>query len=182
MKHPVTILATIALAACGGKAASPPTTPGEPDHAVHDAAAPAGVAATTEPPASREQPAAPSAASPQDPEAELLAAETAAWQTARPIFDKACASCHTSAGNKASKKKLGHFSFDAYPLGGHHTATIGFTIREVLGLTGDKPTMPYDKPGSVQGDDLATIKAWTDAWEAAERGGAHPAAAGDHHH
>ena len=61
-----------------------------------------------------------------------------------------------------------------YPLGGHHTATIGFTIRDVLGISGKKATMPYDKPGSVQGDDLAAIKAWTDAWEAADKGGAHP--------
>jgi hypothetical protein len=40
--------------------------------------------------------------------------------------------------------------------------------------------MPYDKPGSVKGDDLAKIKAWTDAWEAAEKGGAHPAHADGH--
>lgn len=116
-----------------------------------------------------------------DAKAEALAAETAAWTTAKPVFDKACAACHTSGGKKAAKKKLDHFSFDSYPLGGHHTATIGFTIRDVLGISGKKPTMPYGTPGSVKGDDLAKVKAWTDAWEAAEKAGAHPAAP-EHHH
>ena len=112
-----------------------------------------------------------------------LAAETNVWNTAKPIFDRACSSCHTTAGKKASKKKLDHFNFDLYPPGGHHAATIGFTIRDVLGISGKKPTMPDDKPGSVKGDDLATIKAWTDAWEAAEKAGAHPPAPKhDHSH
>ncbi|MEO8548515.1 MAG: hypothetical protein ABI678_01010 [Kofleriaceae bacterium] len=95
------------------------------------------------------------------------------------MFDKACASCHTKAGKKSAKKKLDHFDMDTYPPGGHHTGTIGFTIRDVLGISAKKPTMPYDKPGSVKGDDLATIKAWTDAWETAEKGGAHPPVAPD---
>lgn len=113
--------------------------------------------------------------------AELLAAEQAAWDRAKPVFAKACASCHTSAGKKATKKKLRHFNFDSYPPTGHHAATIGFTIRKVLGLSGKKATMPPGKPGSVQGDDLAKIQAWIDAWEAAERAGAHPPAAEPHH-
>jgi hypothetical protein len=33
----------------------------------------------------------------------------------------------------------------------------------------------------VKGDELAAMAAWTEAWEAADKGGAHPAAA-DHHH
>jgi hypothetical protein len=41
--------------------------------------------------------------------------------------------------------------------------------------------MPFDKPGSVHGDDLAKIKAWADAWEAAEKAGAHPPAGEGHH-
>ena len=62
---------------------------------------------------------------------------------------------------------------DAYPFGGHHTKTIGFTIRDVLGISGKKPTMPYDKPGSVVGDDLASVSAWTDAREATDKRGNH---------
>jgi hypothetical protein len=53
-----------------------------------------------------------------------------------------------------------HFDMDRYPFGRHHTATIGFTIRDV---------------------ELAAIKAWTDAWEVAKKGGAHPAEEGHHH-
>ena len=117
-----------------------------------------------------------------DSKADLLAAETRAWNAAKPVLDSACARCHTTAGKKASKKTLNHFNFDSYPPGGHHAATIGFTVRDVLGISGKKPTMPSDKPGSVTGEDLRKIKAWTDAWEAAEKGGAHPTTQHDHHH
>jgi len=180
-KHLITLFAGLAFAACGSKSPSKPTTPieAEHDHHEHDhEAAGSATAPAPEAPKEAEQPAEPPK---PDPKLALLASETAAWETAKPVFEKACAACHTTAGKKASKKKLDHFNFDSYPLGGHHTATIGITIREVLGVSGEKPTMPYDKPGSVKGDDLAKIKAWTDAWEAAEKGGAHPAA-GDHHH
>jgi hypothetical protein len=188
-KHLITFLAAAAFAACGSKQPPAPTTPAEPahEHADGDADHPheehdhagSGSAATTEPEKPVEQ--APPA---KDPKVELMAAEAAAWDTAKPVLEKACASCHTAAGKKSAKKKLDHFNMDTYPLGGHHTATIGFTIREVLGIGGKKPTMPYDKPGSVKGDDLAKIEAWTDAWEAAEKGGAHPAVAhhDDHDH
>jgi mono/diheme cytochrome c family protein len=117
----------------------------------------------------------------QEDHAALLAREVAAWKAAQPVFTASCATCHSKDGKKATKKKLDHFTLDSYPPGGHHTATIGFTIRDVLGISGKKPTMPYNKPGAVQGDDLAAIKAWTDAWEAAEKAGAHPPVA-DHHH
>jgi hypothetical protein len=106
-----------------------------------------------------------------------LAEELRAWEAAKPVFEKACARCHTSTGKDTGKKKLAHFDMDAYPFGGHHAGTIGPEIREVLGLTGAKPTMPDDTPGSVTGDDLAKIKAWADAWDAADKAGAHPAAA-----
>ena len=181
-KYMIPLLAAIAVAACGStpSAASttPPATipspaPDTPPHGHDHETAGGAVAVPQSPSKEPEKPVEPSPAA-ADPKADLLAAETAAWATARPVLEKTCAACHTSAGKKATKKKLGHFSFDSYPPSGHHTSTIGFTIRDVLGLSGKKPTMPYDKPGSVQGDDLAKIKAWTDAWEAATKGGAHP--------
>lgn len=184
-KHLTTLFAGLAFAACGSKTPSTPTTPTEVEHDHHDhdhEAAGSATAPTPDAPKEAERPAEPpTEALKPDPKAELLASETAAWEIAKPVFEKACATCHTTAGKKASKKKLDHFNVDSYPPGGHHTATVGFTIRDVLGISGKKATMPYDKPGSVKGDDLAKIKAWTDAWEAAEKGGAHPAA-GDHHH
>jgi hypothetical protein len=176
-RHLVTLLATAALAACGSKSSSTPTTPAEPAHdpADHDPAGSDSAAATPEPtPTAPEKPADPPEPDPAKLKAELLASETAAWETAKPAFETACASCHTKSGKKAAKKKLDHFDMTTYPLGGHHTATIGITIRDVLGISGKKATMPFNKPGSVQGDELAKIKAWTDAWEAAENGGAHP--------
>jgi mono/diheme cytochrome c family protein len=101
------------------------------------------------------------------------ASEAAAWKTAKPAFDKYCAGCHTQGAKAATKKKLSHFDMTSYPPGGHHAQTIGVTIRDVLGLSGKKPRMPQDRPGIVTGDDLAAIKAWTEAWDAAEKAGAH---------
>lgn len=180
-----TLLLAAALAACGSASPDSKTTPSTPEvSAPPTAPLPGPQSETVEPakpveppPAEPEKPEAPK----PDPKAALLAAETSAWETARPVFSKYCATCHTKEGKKASKKKLDHFELDTYPIGGHHTATIGFTIREVLGLSGKKATMPYDKPGSVKGDELAAIKAWTDAWEAAEKAEAHPHVEGHHH-
>ena len=186
-KHLIPLFVAVAVAACGSASSPAATTPAPPAPApegpthAHDHDATGSVVPAPEaPPKEPEKAAEPSPAA-TDPKADLLAMETSAWESARPIFDKACATCHTIAGKKATKKKLDHFKLDSYPPGGHHTSTIGFTIRDVLGLSGKKPTMPYDKPGSVEGDDLAKIKAWADAWEAAERAGAH-SAAGEHHH
>jgi mono/diheme cytochrome c family protein len=105
-----------------------------------------------------------------------LAAETKAWKAAQPVFEKYCAHCHTDGGAKATKKKLNRFNFTSYPPIGTRAKTIGITVREVLGLSGGKPKMPADKPGSVAGEELAQIKAWADAWEAADKAGAHGAA------
>lgn len=178
-RHLITFFVASVLAACGSKAPAPSMV-AEPEHAEPHDVAVGSSAVTTAPPQETHQPTEPPP--PADPKAELLAAETSAWETAKPVFEKACATCHSSAGRKASKKKLDHFNLDSYPPGGHHTSTIGFTIRDVLGISGKKPTMPYDKPGSVQGEELAKVKAWTDAWEAAEKGGAHAAATDHEHH
>ena len=176
MKH-LSLLFACVLAACGSKGSSPPTTPAEPHDHDHGAGSGSAVATPDPVPTDTPKPVEPTGPDPAKVKADLLAAERAAWDTARPVFDKSCATCHTKAGKKSAKKKLDHFDMDTYPPGGHHTATIGFTISEVLGLTGKKPTMPFDKPGSVKDDDLAKIKAWTEAWQASEKGGAHPVAA-----
>jgi len=181
---------TAALVACGAKPPTPAapsadsattTSHDAPSHDTSDARMPD----SRSPAAGLPEPADPAgphpAAAELDPKIALLTAETSAWEAARPVVMAHCAACHTRTGKKAAKKKLAHFALDTYPLGGHHTRTIGFTIREVVGLTGKKPTMPYDEPGAVQGEELATIKAWTDAWEAAETAGAHsPSPAGEH--
>jgi mono/diheme cytochrome c family protein len=169
----VTLAVAAALAACGSKSPPPATPATEPAPVAEKPAEPSEPAKTE--PAKPEPPKA-------DPKAELLAAETAAWDKAKPVFTQYCAVCHTKDGKKAAKKKLDHFDLGTYPPGGHHTATIGFTIRDVLGISGKKPTMPFDKPGSVKGDDLAAIKAWTDTWEAAEKGGAHAGGTHEEHH
>jgi hypothetical protein len=117
-----------------------------------------------------------------DKTAALLADERAAYDHAKPAFDKHCASCHVKGAKQATKKKLDHFEMSAYPFGGHHAGTLGPTIRKVLAIDGGKPTMPYGKPGTVTGDDLAAIAAWAKAWDAAQAGGAHAAAPHDHAH
>jgi hypothetical protein len=118
-----------------------------------------------------------------DPKADALAAERAAYDKAKPVFEKWCAKCHTQGAKNATAKKLDHFDMTTYPFGGHHSAKMGPTIKQVLGLAGKKATMPFDKKGAVQGDELTTIAAWADAWEAAEKAGAHgPHAEHEHEH
>jgi hypothetical protein len=108
--------------------------------------------------------------------ADLLAAETAAYDKAKPVLATYCASCHTKSGKKASAKKLGHFDMTTYPFGGEHAKSIGNEIRVVLAIDGaKKPSMPEGKPGSMKADDVATIKAWTEAWRAAGAAGIHAA-------
>ncbi|MGE5183941.1 MAG: hypothetical protein ACM31C_17845 [Acidobacteriota bacterium] len=117
-----------------------------------------------------------------DKKASLLADERAAFEKARPAFDRYCAGCHTRGGKHATAKKLDHFEMTSYPFGGHHAGTLGPTIRKVLAIGGGKPTMPDSKPGLVKGDDLAAIAAWTRAWDAAQAGGAHPPVPHHDHH
>lgn len=162
------LLLTIAIAACGSKS-TPPATPTPPPAETSPAATPAAMTEQPKQP-DADKPAPPKA----DAKADALAAETAAYEKAKPVFEKYCSTCHSKAGKKSAKKKLDHFSIDSYPFGGEHTAFIGNHIRDVLGLSGKKATMPDDKPGSVKGDDLALVKAWADAWDAAEGAGAHP--------
>jgi len=158
-----------AIAACGGggggggpskpAAPAPPTTPAQPE---------------------------PSKPDPAEPKADLLAAELAAYEKAKPVFEASCARCHTKGGKLSTEKKRGHFDMTAYPFGGHHATEIAAQIRKSLGMTGDKPTMPFDKKGSVKGDDLALIAAWADAFDAAQAAGAHEgrgdSAHGGHEH
>jgi hypothetical protein len=179
MKTSCSILLIAALASCGG-GSSPPTTPVEPD--------PDPVTRTTPDAGAPDQPdvpIAPDAAPTPDPaqvKADLLAAETAAYEAAKPVLTKYCASCHDKAGKSASSKKLGHFNMTTYPFGGHHAGEMAATMREVLGIDGSKPTMPKNKPGAVKGDELALIAAWADAFEASHEGGAHEGMPGHEGH
>lgn len=124
------------------------------------------------PPPAPTEPAAP-APEPVDPKVQLLAAETAAYDAAKPVFETFCAGCHTTGGKKAKRGMLKHFDMTTYPFAGKDGNAKG--IAEVLGLDGaHKPSMPPGKAaGTVKGDDLALIKAWVDANEAAHAGGAH---------
>lgn len=102
--------------------------------------------------------------------------EQEAYQRARPVFERYCASCHTSSGGK--RAALRHFTMDGYPFGGHHAAQISATIREVLGASGQPATMPKDRPGAVQSEELRAILDWADAFDRAHAAGNHD----EHHH
>jgi hypothetical protein len=95
--------------------------------------------------------------------------ELAAFERAKPAFERHCFQCHTKAGKESKPKALAHITMDGYPFGGHHADEAGAVVRKVLGATGGKPTMPSDEPGTVTGDDLTRILAWTDAYDAAKR-------------
>ena len=94
-------------------------------------------------------------------------AELAAFERAKPAFERHCFRCHTTAGKKSKPKALAHLAMDGYPFGGHHADEAGAVVRKVLGAGGGKATMPSDAPGVVTGEDLAGILAWADAYEAA---------------
>jgi hypothetical protein len=161
------LLAILLIAACGHKSTGGTTPPGDDTTGDDVAPAPdAGVAAVAAPDADM-------GPTPEQVHADLLASETSAYESAKPVFDKFCGSCHSDGGKKKSAKKLAHFNVTTYPFGGEHVATMSTEIRHVLGVDGAKPTMPADKKGAVKGDDLALITAWADAWDAADQGGAH---------
>ena len=155
----------LALVACGGGPPKPPVEPTKPVDPV-----PMREATTPTEPAEPKP----------DPKAELLAAETAAYEKAKPVFTKWCAKCHEKGNKLATQKKLDHFDMTKYPFGGHHAMEISKEIREALAIGGGKPTMPADKKGAVKGEELEAIKAWADAFEAAHAGGAHQGGAHDH--
>jgi mono/diheme cytochrome c family protein len=171
------------FAACGsGSSSTPPTTP-TPDPDTTASPEPPGDGHTDhthqEPPTT-DVPAEPTPPEP-DPaqvKADLLAAEMAAFEKAKPVFDKNCSSCHVMGGRGAKRSTLEHFNMTKYPFGGHHAGEVAASIRKSLGLTGGKATMPKNKPGLVQGDDLAAIAAWADAFDASMAGGAHEGMAG----
>ena len=109
--------------------------------------------------------------------------ERAAFEAAKPVFERHCFRCHTKHGRKAKAKSLAHMTMDRYPFGGHHAAEAGAVIRRVLGAGPDKkePTMPSDDAGAVAGDDLAKILAWADAFDRAHPP-TKPSAPTPHHH
>lgn len=91
--------------------------------------------------------------------------EKAAFDAAKPAFEKHCFRCHTTSGKKAKRKTLDHLTMDSYPFGGHHANDVASSIRRTLGIAPNKkkPTMPKDEPGAVVGDDLERISAWADS-------------------
>ncbi len=97
--------------------------------------------------------------------------ETAAFEVARPVFERHCFRCHTRAGQKSKHKALDHLAMDRYPFGGHHADEAGAAVREVLGADAHgKPTMPSDDRGAVRGDDLAKLLAWAATFDRANAG------------
>ena len=186
--HRLALSLSLAIfAACGsGSSSTPRTTPTpDPDTTASPATADDGhTDHTHQDPPTTDAPSEPAQPAPPDPaqvKAELLAAEMAAFARAKPVFDKNCSSCHVMGGKGAKRKTLEHFNMTKYPFGGHHAGEITASIRKSLGLTGGKATMPKKKPGSVQGDDLAVIAAWADAFDASMAGGAHAGMAGHDH-
>ncbi len=169
----------LVVAACGGGSSKPSSTTLAPADPVpmtepvvaSEAVQPIEAAEPAKPP----EPAAPD---PMKVKAELLAIETAAFEKAKPVFDKWCAKCHSKDGKATSPKKRKDFDMTAYPFAGADAMKIGEEVREVLGLTGKKPTMPFDKKGAVKGEELELVKAWSEAFDASHKGGAHAGHAG----
>ncbi|MBA2540151.1 MAG: hypothetical protein H0V17_10990 [Deltaproteobacteria bacterium] len=171
------IIVAILAAACGSGSSKPTTPVANPDPVpMVEPAPPKDDPTATAPPIEPE----PAKPDPAKVKAELLAAETSAYEKAKPVFEANCARCHTKSGKTSTQKKRDHFDMTTYPFGGHHAMELGKQIRKSVGIDGSKPTMPYDKKGSVKGDDLALIATWADAFDKAHAGGAHDGHGGGH--
>jgi hypothetical protein len=160
----------LAVAACGGGSKPPPQEPAPQDPVPMDPVAKPDE--TPVPPPEEVKPEEPK----PDPKVELLAAETAAYDKAKPVFDKWCSKCHAEGGKNANAKKRKELDVTNYPFTGAHANAKD--IRKTLGIGGGKATMPADKKGAVKGDELALIATWADAWDASHAGGAHEGHAG----
>lgn len=104
------------------------------------------------------------------PSCEEIAAyeATEAYENAKPVFERFCSACHAMRGTGRNADATAHFAIDGPPFGGrHHAADLVMAIRKVLGQAGSPPTMPKDRPGVLQGDDLAAVLVWTEAYEIA---------------
>lgn len=164
MTRSLTVLTILAFTACGSR--PPPTSPdGRPPV---DIASSAGTEVHPAPPALP-----PTEPVPAQAATDHHAAEMAAYANAKPVFDKFCANCHAQGRPGARQSTLAHLDVTSYPFGGHHADTVGASVRKSLGIDGGKATMPKNKPGSVAGADLALIKEWADAFDAAHAGRAH---------
>jgi len=110
--------------------------------------------------------------------ADLYQAELAAYDAAKPVFAKYCASCHAEGGASATERKREHLDVTSYPFASAHLVALTATLRHVVGLDGARPSMPPNNRGGVADADLARIAAWADAYDAADEGGAHLGRAG----
>jgi len=100
----------------------------------------------------------------------VSAEERAAYDAAKPAFERHCVRCHSRTSKRPKPKAIKHIDMSSYPFRGHHPHDAGVVIRR--SLLGDKakgkePTMPSDDPGSVGGDDLKKMLAWAGAFEKA---------------
>src|SRR3954451_12508897 len=68
-------------------------------------------------------------------QADLLAAELAAYEQAKPVFERECKGCHVPGAKDATDKSIVHFDMSTYPFGGHHGFLIYKDIRRVLGIS-----------------------------------------------
>lgn len=185
MSNPLFLCAFVTLVACGSKPPPPATqAPDEPAAVVASEPGVTPEATATPTPATTAPEVIPEPATPAPAQAEkdLLAAEISAYEAAKPVFDKFCAGCHTKAGPGAKKGTLAHFETTNYPFQGHHTDEMAASIRKTLGVGGGRATMPRNKPGSVQGEDLALILKWADAFDASHVSGAHEDKSKHHGH
>lgn len=182
MNRSILVAFLVVATACGGGSHPTSTTPIiDPIPMVE---APSDVTPTITPvPAEPAEPEPPAAPDPAQVKADLLAAEMTAYENVKPLVEKYCASCHTRGRKGAKPKTLEHFETTTYPFGGHHAMEVGKNVRKVLGIGGRKPTMPKNKPGIVQGDELALFAAWADAFDASHAAGAHEGhGSGGHDH
>lgn len=107
------------------------------------------------------------------PDSGVASTSDEAYERAKPVFAKHCERCHSEGQPGATKAALSHFETTRHPFGGHHAHELGKLVPRVLGV-GGKATMPRDRPGVVQGEELESLLAWARAFDEAQSSGPTP--------
>ncbi len=91
--------------------------------------------------------------------------ELAAYERARPVFERECKRCHASGTRLTSTAAMGGVDMSRYPFGGGTPTEVARRIGVSIGLFGRGATMPPTRLPGLRGEDAALVAAWIAAVE-----------------
>jgi mono/diheme cytochrome c family protein len=98
---------------------------------------------------------------------EASASELAAYERAKPVFERHCTACHRDGTRLTSGEAMRKVDMNGYPFGGAPRAAMTRTV--MASLTGGGPTMPPFRRQPLTAEEVALIRAWAAATDAANR-------------